>query len=270
MTEPLTFRNENVHIVPCAKWVRCFVAGVAIGDTKRAVIQRSIGWRRGTPVYYFPVEDVRIDLLQRTGSTRNDPHLGDATNFDLTVGERHIEAAAWRFEAPYASAEGVAREDAPDLRDYVAFTWDKMDAWFEEEEEVYKHARDPYKRIDCLPSSRHVRVVLGGESVADTHRAVLLYETGYPARYYIPKLDVRMDLLREGNTVTRCPYKGLAHYYSVEAGGQLYEDAAWYYPHATNESAPIAGGYLCFYDERVDRVEVDGVANPPFTLPYRY
>ncbi len=158
----------------------------------------------------------------------------------------------------------------PDLRGYVAFVWDAMEAWFEEEEEVFKHARDPYKRIDCLPSRRQVRVILGGEVVADTDRPILLYETGYLARYYIPRLDVRMDLLKESSTVTRCPYKGLAHYHSVQVGGQLYEDIVWYYPHATTESAPIAGGYLCFYDERVDRVEVDGEVNPPLEPLYRY
>jgi uncharacterized protein (DUF427 family) len=97
----------------------------------------------------------------------------------------------------------------------------------------------------------------------------LLYETGYLARYYIPRLDVRMDLLRHSATVTRCPYKGLAHYHSVEVEGRVYEDIAWYYPHTTNESAPIAG-YICFYDERVDRVEVDGVANPPIESLYRF
>ncbi len=264
------FRNEAIHIVGCRKWVRCFVAGVAVADTKRALIQRSIGYRRGTPVYYFPAEDVRMDLLQAGATSKNDPHLGDATYYSLRCDGRTVEDAAWRFGQPHASAEGFERDDAPDLRGYVAFVWDKMDAWFEEEEEVFKHARDPYKRIDCLPSRRHVRVILGGEVVADTDRPILLYETGYLARYYIPRLDVRQDLLRDSDTVTRCPYKGLAHYHSVEVGGRRFEDIAWYYPHATNEAAPIAGGYLCFYDERVDRVEVDGVANPPLEPLYRY
>jgi uncharacterized protein (DUF427 family) len=208
-------------------------------------------------------------ITLKGGTVKNDSHLGDLTYLTLKASDRTVEEAAWSIERPFASAEGIDHGDAPDLRGYVAFVWEKIDAWFEEDEEVYKHARDPYKRIDCLPSSRHIRVILGGEVVADTHRPILLYETGYLARYYIPRLDVRMDLLRESATVTRCPYKGLAHYHSVEVGGQLYDDVAWYYPHTTNESAAIAG-YICFYDERVDRVEVDGVANPPLHPLYRY
>ncbi len=267
---PAGFRNDSIHLVACLKHVRCYFAGLAIGDTHRALIQRSIGYRRRTPVYYFPVEDVRMDRLTPGAKVENDPHLGDATYFALEAGGRSAEDAAWRFGEPFATADGVDRNDAPDLRGYVAFVWDKLDSWFEEDEEVFKHARDPYKRIDCLPSSRHVRIVLGGETVAETNRPILLYETGYLARYYIPRLDVRMDLLRDSDTVSRCPYKGLAHYHSLEVGGRLYEDIAWYYPHATNESAPIAGGYVCFYDEKVDRVEVDGIANPPLQPLYRY
>ena len=267
---PAGFRNDSIHIVGCLKHVRCYFAGVAVADTNRALIQRSVGYRRSTPVYYFPTDDVRLDLLLPSVSLKNDPHLGDATYFTLEAGGRSAEDAAWRFGEPFATADGAGRDDAPDLRGYVAFVWDKLDSWFEEDEEVFKHARDPYKRIDCLPSSRHVRVVLGGETVAETHRPILLYETGYLARYYIPRLDVRMDLLRDSDTVSRCPYKGLAHYHSVKVGGRLHEDIAWYYPHATNESAPIAGGYICFYDERVESVEVDGIANPSPQPLFRY
>ncbi len=95
------------------------------------------------------------------------------------------------------------------LRDHVTFEWAKMDAWFEEDDEVYVHARDPYKRVDVLHSSRHVKVVVAGEVVADTRAArQILFETGLPTRYYLPKADVRMDLLVPTDTETRCPYKG--------------------------------------------------------------
>jgi uncharacterized protein (DUF427 family) len=255
------FRNEVLHIEPSPKWVRCVFAGETIADSKRVLLLRSQGGRRGLPQYYFPAEDVRRDLLEDSGTTRSDQHIGEAANFDIVAGGRRAEEAAWSFGEARAMAEGMAAEDAPDLRGYVAFVWNKLDAWFEETEEVYVHARDPYKRIDCLPSSRRVRIVLGGQTVAETERPVLLFETGLPTRYYIPKIDVRMDLLRPSEKVTRCPYKGLAYYYSVEAGGQLYEDIAWYYPHTTPESMRIGSGYIAFYDEKVDAVEVDGVAN---------
>jgi len=263
------YMNSVLHLLVSPKWVRCVFAGVTIADSRRAVLLRSQGKRRGTPVYYFPKTDVRMDLLQASGTVKPDANIGEATYYNITVGERMAEDAAFSFGAPHATAEGQSADDAPDLQDYVAFVWNKMDAWFEENEEVFQHARDPFKRVDCLPSSRHVRVVVGGETVADTHRPILLFETGLVTRYYIPKLDVRMDLLRPSDTVTRCPYKGLAHYYSVAVNGRTYDDIVWYYPHATPESTPIAGGYLAFYDEKVDLVEVDGVANERVVSPRR-
>ncbi len=265
----IPYMNAALHIIPSPKWVRAVFAGVTIADSRRAILLRSQGKRRGTPIYYFPKEDVRMDLLELSSTSKPDGHLGDATYYNLSAGGRDAEDAAWSVGAPHATAEGFDAADAPDLSDYVALVWGKMDAWFEENEEVFQHPRDPYKRVDCLPSSRHVRVVIDGETVADTHRPILLFETGLMTRYYIPKLDVRMDLLRPSDKVTRCPYKGLAHYYSVEVGGKTHEDIVWYYPHATNESAPIAGGYLAFYDEKVELVEVDGVANAKTDSPFR-
>lgn len=143
-----------------------------------------------------------------------------------------------------------------DVRGYVAFYWDKMDAWYEEEEEVFVHARDPYTRVDCLQSSRHVKVVLNGQTVAETHNPVLLFETGQPERFYIPKGDVHQDLLIPSEKVTRCPYKGEARYYSVTAGGELSEDLAWYYRYPTFEASGIAN-YMCFPQGKVD-LYVDG------------
>ncbi len=91
-----------------------------------------------------------------------------------------------------------------------------MDAWYEEEQQVYAHARDPYKRVDILPSSRYVRVVLGGVTIAETHRAHLLLETGLPTRYYIPMQDIRMECLEPTETTSHCPYKGMATYWSAK------------------------------------------------------
>src|SRR5258706_12440533 len=89
-----------------------------------------------------------------------------------------------------------------------------MDAWFEEDDEVFVHARDPYRRIDVLNSSREVRVVFGGQTVAVTRRARFLFETGLPVRYYIPKEDVRTDLLQPSHTATASASKGPTQRYS--------------------------------------------------------
>ena len=144
-----------------------------------------------------------------------------------------------------------------ELRGLVRFDWEAMDAWFEEDEEVYVHPRDPYSRVDILPSSRHVEVVVNDVKVADSHQPRLLFETGLPTRYYLPQVDVRLDLLRPSETTSRCPYKGTANYWSVEAGDQVVEDLAWVYRTPVQESVRIAG-LACFYNEKVD-LYVDGV-----------
>ena len=255
--EKLThFQNSVLLIEPTARWIRGYFNGVAVVDSKNAIIVKSRGGRRGRLAYYFPAEDVRMDLLTPSGVETNDRHIGDATHYDLTVNGSTVEQAAMSFGEPHATEEGFT-EEAPDLRGYVTFVWDKMDAWFEEAEEIFAHPRDPYKRIDCIRSSRHIKVTLGGEVVAESDNPILLFETGLRTRYYIPKIDVRTDLLRPSDTHTVCPYKGTASYYSVEVDGKLYEDAAWYYPQALPESMPIAGGYVAFYDEKMDAVEVD-------------
>jgi uncharacterized protein (DUF427 family) len=132
----------------------------------------------------------------------------------------------------------------------------KMDEWYEEEVQVFVHPRDPYHRIDVLQSSRHVRVEVNGEVVAETQRPMVLFETGLPPRYYIPEEDIRMELLEESEETTRCPYKGVASYYSVEVGDERVEDLVWYYPEPIPEAARIKG-LLCFFNEKVD-LEVDG------------
>jgi uncharacterized protein (DUF427 family) len=109
-----------------------------------------------------------------------------------------------------------------------------------------------------LQSSRHLKVRVNGEVVAETERPKILFETGLPPRYYIPPEDVRMDLLEGSEKTTRCPYKGVASYYSVEAGGERVEDLVWYYPEPIPE-APKIRGLLCFFNEKVD-LEVDGEA----------
>ena len=132
-----------------------------------------------------------------------------------------------------------------------------MEHWFEEDEEVFVHPRDPYSRVDTLPSTRHIRVEVDGVTVADSKRPYLLFETGLPTRYYIPPEDVKMDLLQPTDSHTRCPYKGVASYWSVQVGDNIYKDIVWSYPDPIPES-PKLEGLLSFYNEKVD-IFVDGV-----------
>jgi uncharacterized protein (DUF427 family) len=159
----------------------------------------------------------------------------------------------WSYEQPI--------EEMAQIRDYLAFYWDKVDHWIEEDEEIFGHARDPYSRVDVRPSSRRVQVTFNGEVVAQTQRGMFLFETGHPTRYYIPQQDVRMEFLTRSDRTTVCPYKGTASYWSLRVGDRTAEDAVWDYLDPLPDCPRIAG-YLCFYPEKVDRIEVEGEPQP--------
>jgi len=124
------------------------------------------------------------------------------------------------------------------------------------DEEVFTHPRDPYSRVDIVPSSRHIRVEVNGVIVAESTKPTLLFETRLPIRYYLPKTDIRMDLLAPSATSSQCPYKGQAEYWSLSIGETVIEDVAWSYRTPLPESLKIAG-LVCFYPEKVD-LYVDG------------
>ncbi|QBI19525.1 DUF427 domain-containing protein [Egibacter rhizosphaerae] len=236
-----------------AKRVRAQLAGTFVADTTRPLLV----WEHPHyPTYYVPEADVRLDLLRAEGESRSTPAGGHAEAHGLAVGERIVPGAAHWYRDGAADA----------LRGYVRLDWGAMDAWFEEDEQVFVHPRDPYKRVDVLQSSRHVQIAVEGITIADSHQPRILFETGLPPRYYLPKPDVAMSCLEPTDTVTRCPYKGTASYYAVKVQGTRRPDLAWWYPAPTWESALIAG-YVCFYDERVE-VTVDGVRQVPPDTPF--
>ncbi len=201
------------------------------------------------PVYYFPRNDVTAEHLTESAKIEDDPVKGRTTFYDIAVGDRTINDGAW-------SCEGIA-ENGGDISSLVAFDWNKMDSWFEEDSEVFVHARDPYHRVDVVESSRHIEISVNGVKVADSHRPMMLFETGLPTRYYLPKADVRLDLLERTDLHTACPYKGTADYWSVRTEQGVAENIVWGYETPIPETPKIAG-LLCFYDEKVD-VTIDGV-----------
>lgn len=246
-------RSPSFELWP--RWVRVRFGGVWVADSKRV---RLLLEPKRLPVFYFPEADVQSDVLvpsERTGASS----MGRRRYLHVEAGERRAEDGAWSFPEPSA--------DHAFLAGHIAFHWEAMDAWFEEDDEVFVHPRDPYHRVDVCAGSRHVRVLIGDECVAETRRPYLLFETGLPTRYYIPSLDVRMDLLEPTGTRTRCPYKGEAVYWSARAGGKLVEDAAWSYPAPIPECPRIAR-LVCFFQERVDAVEVDGEVQPVPRTPW--
>lgn len=236
--------HDQVRVEVSDKRVRPVFAGVVVADTTRPTLV----WERPHyPTYYFSEDAVRMDLLVPTGE-RHVSARGDAEVLSVQVGDRTAVGAVRHYRGSPVAA----------LTRTVRIRWDAMDAWFEEDDEVFVHARDPYTRIDILQSSRHVRIEVDGATVAESHRPRLLFETGLPVRTYLPKIDVRLDLLVPSGKVTRCPYKGDASYHSVDVDGHRYEDIAWSYRHPTPEAVGIAG-YVCFHDDRVDTY-VDAIA----------
>jgi uncharacterized protein (DUF427 family) len=235
---------RNVKIEASAKRVRTYLGGEAVADTIRPLLVWEAPYY---PTYYFPAADVRAELLKPDGGAKHSPRLGDARTFTVSTAAKQAPEAALRYE------------DSPveQLREMVRFEWSAMDAWFEEDEEVFTHARDPHRRVDILASSRDVRVEVDGTIVAQSSSPRLLFETGLQARYYLPKPHVRMDLLELSDTVTHCPYKGQAQTWSVRIGEHVHENLAWSYPTPLPESQKIAG-LIAFYDEKVD-VFLDGV-----------
>jgi uncharacterized protein (DUF427 family) len=217
------------------------LGGEVIADTTRALLVWEVPY---FPTYYFPPDDVRTELLTPTGTTKRSPSR-NATEYLVEAGGS--KGAAYAFHDSSLS----------ECADHYVFVWRTMDHWFEEDEEVFVHARDPYTRIDILPSSRRVRVEIEGVTVADTTEAQFLFETGLPARYYLPKSDVRMDLLTPTDRVTACPYKGTARYWSVTVADTGYEDIVWSYDNPLPESERITG-LIAFYNEKTD-IYVDEV-----------
>ena len=238
-------RDHVLYFEDSPRRVRVILGGETVADSRRVKLMHET---RHLPVYYFPEEDVRMDLLEATDRTTKCPHKGEASYWSVRVGENVAENAVWSYPDPI--------ESAPPIAGYLAFYWRKMDHWYEEDEEVFVHPRDPYHRVDVLESSRHVKVSVNGEVVAETDRPMILFETGLPPRYYIPPEDVRKDVLVQSDRHTQCPYKGIASYHSVEAGGETVEDLVWHYPEPIAAAEKIRDN-LSFFNEKV-ALEVDG------------
>jgi uncharacterized protein (DUF427 family) len=232
----------RVKLETSRKRVRAYLAGRLVVDTAAPVLVWEIPYY---PTYYLPLADLRAKL-EANGESSHSPSRGDATVYDVVVDGHTAKAGALRYhDSPIAQ-----------LRELVRLEWGAMDEWFEEDEPVYVHPRDPYSRVDILVSSRHVVVEVDGVRVADSRSPRILFETGLPPRYYLPLTDVRMDLLRPSDTQTMCPYKGTASYWNIAIGDVEHRDLVWCYRAPLAESQKITG-LACFYNEKLD-IYVDG------------
>lgn len=209
--------------------VRAVFGDQTVVDTRRG---RLLHETNLLPVLYVPEADFDLRLLHESGHTTHCPFKGDASYWSLHAAGRTAVDAVWAYPAPLSEASW--------LRGYRAVSWEPMDAWFDEEEQVFGHLRDPFHRVDVRAASGRARVVLDGTVVAESTRAKVLSETGLPNRYYLPREDVHVDL-RPSPTSQVCPYKGSSSYWSTPAQ----EDVAWSYEAPLDDAARIVG-HVCF------------------------
>ena len=235
------------HVEPVPRRIRAFLGGQQVLDTTRALYV----WEWANyPQYYIPLADVRQDLLAGQGHTQNTGR-GVVDVRDLRAGDAdRPRAARVVTESPISGLAGTVR-----------FEWAAMDAWFEEDEQVFVHPRSPYTRVDAVRSNRPVRVELDGTVLADACSSVMVFETGLPTRYYLSRTDVDFAHLVPSGTVTACPYKGTTSgYWSIQADGTVHQDLAWSYDFPTRQLLPIAG-LVAFYNEKLDII-LDGQPLP--------
>jgi uncharacterized protein (DUF427 family) len=231
------------HIEPVPRRIRAVLAGQMVLDTTRALYV----WEwPNYPQYYIPMADVTPGVLVDEDHPQR-LHRGTARRHGLRVNDVGRPGSA-----------RVYGDDAVDgLAGTVRFDWDALDAWFEEDEEVFVHPRNPYARVDAVRSTRRVRIELDGAVLAESSSPVMVFETGLPTRYYLNRTEVDLDLLVPTETVTSCPYKGrTTGYWSIRVGDTTYPDLAWSYDFPTRQLLPIAG-LIAFYNEKVD-VIIDG------------
>jgi uncharacterized protein (DUF427 family) len=222
--------------------VRGVLDGRTVVDSTRVKLLHEKGH---LPRWYFPLEDVDTDLLEPTDHHTRCPFKGEASYYSVRAGDRVADNAAWYYPDPIPGTEW--------LEGHVSFYFDKLDEWYEEDERAYVHPRDPYHRVDVLTSSRHVKVSLDGETLAESTRAKALFETGLPTRWYFRPEDVNTDLLTRRDLQTACPYKGQTAAY-WDAGDEV--AIAWSYDEVLPAVSGIEGR-VAFFNERVD-IEVDG------------
>ncbi len=235
------------HIEPVPRRIRAMLAGRVVLDTTDA---RYLWEWPNYPQYYIPIADVTQEYLVDENHSQT-LRRGRARRYGLTVGDVSRPAALRVYgEDSLSGLEGLAR-----------FEWAALDAWFEEDEEVFVHPRNPYTRVDALRSTRPIRVELDGVVLAESASPIMLFETGLPTRYYLNRTEIDFSKLVPTETVTACPYKGkTTGYWSIQTGDNTYPDLAWSYDFPTAGLHSISG-LISFYNEKVD-IFLDGQPLP--------
>lgn len=212
MGELLASHNDDFRVEPTRKRIRAVLAGRVALDSRRALlVWPPIG---PVPTYAVPVEDILLP------------------------------------DQVFPSQNALPSPADDELAGMVVLRFSNFDAWLEDDDQILGHPRDPFHRVDVRATSQRIQLSLDGQVLADTVRGRLLYETGLPTRYYVPRADILVPLLPT-RTHTICPYKGEASYWSFTLGGDAYTDQLWSYERPLADSG-VPAGYVAFYDERFE------------------
>jgi len=251
----------ELRFQPTEKRVRARIEGTTVVDSTRAVLV----WepRRVVPSYAVPIEDVQADVRRSAEQTGGaSPDIGyrmpDLAQVPVLTPEIPFQVHSTEGQAMDVRTATVDRRAVvfelsdPDLSGYLNLDFDGCDEWLEADEPIVSHPRDSFSRIDMRRSSRHVQIEADGTVLADSHRPLIVFETGLPVRYYLPREDVRTTL-HPTPTRTTCAYKGEATYWSAEVGDRVIEDLAWSYPAPLRDAADLVD-LVCFFDEKTDLI----------------
>lgn len=231
------------QVEPVPRRIRATLAGRMVLDTTRALYLWEWPFY---PQFLIPSGDVDPEVLVEGGRECRTGR-GTVAPVGLKMDGIHRRGAGERY----------IESRVPGIEGHIRFDWKALDAWFEEDEQVFVHPRNPYVRVDALRSSRTVRVEIAGAVLGESSAPVMVFETGLPTRYYLDRTTVDFTHLQRTDTVTPCPYKGrTSQYWSVEVGGQRHEDLAWTYDFPTRQVLPITG-LIAFLNEKVD-IFLDG------------
>src|SRR5215467_3749058 len=237
--EPLP--TKLLYAEPLRRRMRVLFGGSWIADSEDVVL---LFEPSRYPIAYFPQSDISAHALERTDYTTQHHELGLTSWYIVRAGEQNAPRGAWEHVSlPHYGS---------DLQGRIAFAWPAMDAFYEEDERIVGHAADSYHRIDIRQTSRRLLVRCGERLVADSTRPLVLYESGFAPRWYVPRADIEEALLTSVEGQTFCPYKGLASYYDI---GDAHR-AAWSYENAWTEVARICG-LVSFEPDKV-AVSLDG------------
>ncbi len=225
--------NHSIFLEKTEKWIRAKFDNQIVANSKNASILFEDGH---LPIYYFPKKDINMNLLKKNSKTSNCPFKGDATYWDLKTSNEESLNSAWSYENPIKGQD--------ELKGLIAFYWNKIGNWYEEDEEIFSYPKDPYVRIDTLKSSRNIKVYIEKDLILSTNKSIVLYETHNPPKYFFSIKDIKVNLVFS-ETIFRCPYKGISNYLSIRENNKLLKNVIMQYNQPKPEVS-ILKNLVCF------------------------